>query len=283
LIAESSRHASPVDPDTGYQDVRRTIRYQASEIEVSPNKKWALFKATCWETVCPQVYDTETSEIHFIDPGYTNEITWLADNRLRFEGWCDYPGTICHEDVYESASADRPWEMQLVSTGAAETQGWQTYRNDEFGFEVGYPYNYFISDIEGGGVRIAHEKWEEELVHHPFVFFQVLETDKSAQVRAEEIIQQNKDGGFGIIEEGCSIHCVSNRAKRVTVGDTFSGWSYEIRGASGGTEYIILEEPLNSSALLEIGDHTAGSRGPGDSIVPQEVFDQILSTFRFMR
>jgi hypothetical protein len=165
----------------------------------------------------------------------------------------------------------------LISTGI-----WSAYRNEEFGFELMYRDDYFVTELETGGITITHNKWREGLVHHPYIAIQIIKTELSVDEWVEQKINEKIHAGYGTMEDEWCGHCVSESARVVTIGSNLRALRYRVWGASGGSEYTILKKDAAADWLIEITDHIAGSRDPGETTVPRDVFNQILSSFKFL-
>ncbi len=191
------------------------------------------------------------------------------------------PNILKTKDVTLQELAE-PTVIMTNQTQEEQVDGWKIYRNDGYGFEVNYPADYFVLELEAGGITIAHSKWKENLVHHPYVAIQIVKTELSIDEWVEQKINEKLNEGYEIMEdEGC-MHCVSKSAEETTVGNDIRALSYRVWGASGGSEFTIVKKDTASDWLIEIDDHTAGSQAPDEASVPRDVFNQILSTFRFL-
>lgn len=163
-----------------------------------------------------------------------------------------------------------------------ETGEWKTYRNEEYGFEMRYPPDYYISQ-SGKGVEIAHVKWKNQFIHHPSLSLEVIETKYSIDKFAREEIKKARDEGYTVCpEEGFTMHCVSEFAEEIKIGNNIRTLRYKIWGVSGGGEIILVEKEPHPGWIIKIDNHIAGSRDPGEESIPKKVLDQMLSTFRFL-
>jgi hypothetical protein len=158
-------------------------------------------------------------------------------------------------------------------------QGDKIYTSKSYGFSLHYPSNYFSKEFENG-VSIADEKWQEETVHHPYVAFTVVETDKTTKEYAEQQITTLKNEGYGIIGNDCSMHCVSEHTKELTVGKNIPGQQYSVWGVSGGSSYTLAS--LDKGLIIKIDNHIAGSRAPGETAIPEDDLRKILSSFEYL-
>lgn len=84
-----------------------------------------------------------------------------------------------------------------------------SYSDGNYNFSFQTPTNYFTSDINNG-VMIADKKWENEYIHHPFISFTLVESDKTPQEIVEQEISNLKSKNYGILEEGCTINPLQN-------------------------------------------------------------------------
>ena len=162
-----------------------------------------------------------------------------------------------------------------------QTTDWKTYESKERGFKIKYPPDYFISTTESL-IEIASNKWEDQYVHHPYVSIQTIETTDSLDDWVAKTIQEMKDGNYGLIEEGCQMHCVSAVAEEVIIGNDIRSLKYSIWGVSGGGDDIAVKKGDDSNKIFLIHDHIAGGRDPGEESVPKEVLDKMLASFRFI-
>jgi len=195
---------------------------------------------------------------------------------------CDY---IQEGKTFEEVCGkkfQKGWVPTDNPTIQTDTSNWKTYRNEEYGFEVKYSNDYFITELKKGGITIAHNKWIEGLVHHPYIAIQIVKTELTIDAWIEDQINESVDDGYGLIEENCSLHCISRKAQEITVGNNIRALRYRMWGASGGNENTVVKKDTSSNWLIEIANHTAGSRDPGETNVPRDVLNQILSTFKFI-
>jgi len=166
----------------------------------------------------------------------------------------------------------------------ADTADWQTYRNEEYGFEVRYPKDwdykkgmgYTIGAIydKEGNVMIANNSWSRNLNIQGETFEEAIKNDeprmfigeeKSELITYQKIIDDNKTIGF------------------------LSEWKTWSMGAwSRGEGPIIaivgdFEDKTKSSFTL--GNHDVYKKVISFALITEsyrEEFDQILSTFKFI-
>jgi hypothetical protein len=87
------------------------IKYQ--DVLTSPDGKYAVLSAACWEQDCYQIFDIEQRELHWVNAA-ADMVSWTPENRLRLEGDCYTPmATAC--GPYESVSVSEPWIVAEVA------------------------------------------------------------------------------------------------------------------------------------------------------------------------
>jgi len=165
-----------------------------------------------------------------------------------------------------------------------KTANWKTYRNEEYGFEIKYPSNFFV-ESEGFQpqepvvfiVSFADEQWKNKGVHNPAVYIYVIKTTLSSQEWLEE--NGTPISVFcGGPEEPCPkksylYYGVSN-VKEVNINNT-PVLQFQHYGVSGSNKSTLFKKEPDT--LYKIDAHSSGI-----GIFPQDIYDQMLSTFRFL-
>lgn len=120
-----------------------------------------------------------------------------------------------------------PTSGLVVTPTPDPTANWKTYTNTKYGFEIKYPTNYFISTTVNR-IELAHNKWKDQVVHHPFVSVEVFETKSSIDEWVGREIKEKREDGYGVFEEVCDMHCVSATAKEIRIGGNIRALQYSV-------------------------------------------------------
>jgi len=172
-------------------------------------------------------------------------------------------------------------EEQSAKQDQIDTSDWQTYRNEEFGFEVKYPSLYSGIDKKIGYVECMPQVWEETAQRISFGPIRLDIKDPQGLTLSEyidQIIQKYKEtekrenrmydlkpktdttlGGekaMEVIVQWCGVGCNESHTIYVPKGNKMWEFSYD-------------NGVLNPCPLREYES-------------PDETADQILSTFRFI-
>ena len=196
----------------------------------------------------------------------------------------------CHTQgiTYDCVDKEVKCENNICVVGEEKvkdkTADWKTYRNEEYGFEIKYPSNFFVKS-EGFQpqepvvfiISFADEQWKNKGVHNPAVYIYVIKTTLSSQEWLEE--NGTPISVFcGGPEEPCPkksylYYGVSN-VKEVNINNT-PVLQFQHYGVSGSNKSTLFKKEPDT--LYKIDAHSSGI-----GIFPQDIYDQMLSTFRFL-
>src|SRR3989344_2545976 len=165
-------------------------------------------------------------------------------------------------------------QPQAISNeqSAIDTSDWQTYRNDEFGFEVKYPKGFAIADgdqsfirRDGGsfGINISDKNNGTAALH-----VSVIETNLSPREWLDEhytAIPANYN----------DVYAGHYSTPQDTIVNGVSALRFSLFFTSGSLQSTIIQKDSNVLYHIAAGSDSRGS-------FPQETYNQILSTFRFV-
>jgi hypothetical protein len=250
---------------------------------------------------CPAPPQPECNKI-------TNRITWVWDQKMweYVEKTCANipytdeelkqvePGTykirVTYYDSNSCTGIPKYLETQFKITdetanlAPSEVEGWKTYRNEELGFEIKYPQNFFVESEQFHPqapivfiIGFADEQWKGKGVHNPAVYIHVIKTTLSPREWLEE--NGTSISVFcGGPEEPCPeksyfYYGVSD-VKQVNIND-IPVLQFRHYGVSGSNKSTLFKKEPDT--LYQIDAHSSGA-----GIFPQDIYDQMLSTFRFL-
>ena len=159
-------------------------------------------------------------------------------------GYCDGITFVCKEEEIKDETAD-----------------WKTYKNEEYGFEIKYPPNLFLVEspwLTTTGIEFIEDQWRGKKVHYSFIGIEFIQTPLTPQEWTE------KNG-------------IKN-TETLTIG-SFSVLQFYSAGVSGGGTHTLIQYS-KANILVDIENHV-GPAGEGKKI-PDDIYNQMLSTFRFL-
>ncbi|HDZ54290.1 MAG TPA: hypothetical protein ENI19_00145 [Candidatus Nealsonbacteria bacterium] len=176
--------------------------------------------------------------------------------------------------------AELELKLPEVKPPEDETVNWKTYRNEEYGFEVKYPSDfYFVEYDDKKQITFESKKWENYQANHPFINISIYETDLSVKDWIEDNfspIQLSQKGDEEIVS-GVQNEVTSKIEHKIIAGSDatiFYWW-----GVSGGGDNAVFK---NGNILYHLQRHLAGSLENPEDTVPRKLFDQMLSAFKFI-
>ena len=162
-----------------------------------------------------------------------------------------------------------------------ETADWKTYRNEEYGFEVMYPEDYFFEqgayvsneEYRKSWVQFADSKWKEQMVHNPSLIIDLIKTDLSV----EEYLNETGDEG-SIIDGTClkeAIYCSVKNEKDIYISDNkIPALQFSSVAVSGSDNHVLIKD---KGYIIDLRKHNSGIGS-----FPENVYDQILFSFKFI-
>lgn len=168
-----------------------------------------------------------------------------------------------------------------------ETANWKIYTNSELGFKIKYPDTMYFQEqstnINPGPIipfgQLIETKYQNQQVHNPFIGFNLIKTALSPQDW-----EKQKGTSYSFIGGGNAPKSidpsqyfysgVTNLGPYTNISQV-EATRFNSEGTSYGLTHTVWK--LKAGFLIDIYKHTSGL---GE--IPTNVYDQILSTFKFI-
>lgn len=155
-------------------------------------------------------------------------------------------------------------EIQTANKPIADdTINWQVYCNDQYGFEIKYPENFFAREDESGVISIIGNQYKKQQFDFPAIYISPIITDLAPQQYFEK-----NEKKFG--------PSLFNKTETTIGPDKIS----VVQFSSSSTTGDFSDETLvgaNKGLILEIERHSYG-RDKGE--FPLEIYNQMLAAFK---
>ena len=183
-------------------------------------------------------------------------------------------GGVLAYQYYWQAPEEEISEETPEETPTDETADWKTYKNEEYGFEIKYPYSTKIGDIDIIGGR---EVWMQ-------LPFSPGETKLSAKILHIRMVTTQFNNG---VEQSATCIDALDTQQVIINGIDFN--KNDISSQFGGTqsasvaiEYCTIKGNKAFKLVTELRYSRYSQLSDFSIEKESEVFDQILSTFRFI-
>ena len=77
-------------------------------------------------------------------------------------------------------------------TSQAEFDNWKTYQNNQVGYQLKYPTNYFVVEKEEW-VEIAWDKWQGQSVNYPYLLVKTVKTNQRVKEWVGKKIEEKEN------------------------------------------------------------------------------------------
>lgn len=176
-------------------------------------------------------------------------------------------------NLLESADA------RFKKVSKEETANWQTYRNEEYGFEIKYPQGFSIDPSSGRQtispssesvpnlvMYFAANEWLGQQLNYPTIGITVSRTNLTAKQWVEENFLVGPEPG-----QYDPYHGRSKEITETTIGN-YPVLQFDYFFASGHSRYMVFR---GKDTVISLSNNVTGF---GDN---EEIYNQMLSTFKF--
>ncbi|MFH1401420.1 MAG: hypothetical protein ABIG40_00380 [Parcubacteria group bacterium] len=202
-----------------------------------------------------------------------------------YEIFATWGGSQKREEIRGFVNSFTILEDEIISS-QDEAADWQIYKNEEYGFEIKYPLNFYIEDENMGDGRVVFSDliWKDQLVHKPELSVAVIDTtslspqDWLAKKGTERSIFDDSpslpdcNSGNG----GCVYFGIKD-VNDILIGvEQINALQFYASAVSGSNDNTLVKD-IKNDVLINIGRHSSGL---GE--ISKDIYKQMLSTFRFL-
>jgi hypothetical protein len=152
VVPNDISHSDNIFPLNIYPEGSGTISvFDAENLKNYDIKELSIDGRLAWEIGTPK-----DSEVNYLSRYITiedlNDTKWDELNEISYS----FRGKVRYEDLYNEYAPiyDRIIESIIFNADIIDTSDWQTYRNDEYGFEFKYPAGWSIVDTDGLKIKL---------------------------------------------------------------------------------------------------------------------------------